>query len=74
MGTVGVLIVFAVLGAVICAKSRSAGGAVVFAVLAVGLFVTTPVGAGLPGMLADFVSAVSQASQPLTDGTRAAVG
>ncbi len=74
MGTVGVLIAFAVLGSVMCAKSRSAGGAAVFAVIAVGLFVTTPVGAGLPGMLSDLVSMVSQAAQPLTDGTKAAVG
>ena len=71
MGTVGVLIFFAVVGSVICAKSRSAGGAVLFAAIAVVLFVSTPVGAGLPGMLSDFVSAVSQASEPLTSGSEA---
>lgn len=74
MNTVGVLIAFAVLGAFICAKSRSALGAVVFSLIALGLFVSTPVGAGLPGMLSDFVSAVSQASQPLTSGGSEAVG
>jgi multisubunit Na+/H+ antiporter MnhG subunit len=74
MGAVGVLIFFAVVGAVICAKARVAGGAVVFALIALGLFVTTPVGSGLPGMLSDFISAVSQASQPLTTGGPGAVG
>ena len=71
MGTIGVLIVFALVGSVICAKSRSAGGAVVFAGVALALFVATPVGAGVPGMLSDFVSAISQAAQPLTTGSKA---
>lgn len=71
MGTIGVLIFFAVVGSVICAKARSAGGAVAFAAIAVVLFVATPAGAGLPGMLTDFVSSVSQASQPLTGGSEA---
>jgi hypothetical protein len=73
MGTIGVLIFFAVLGAVICAKARSAGGAVVFSLIALGLFISTPAGAGLPGLLSDFVSSVSQASEPLT-GESEAVG
>ena len=68
MGTVGVLIAFAVLGAFICAKARSAGGAIVFSLIALGLFVSTPVGAGLPGLLAEFVSTVQQASEPFTSG------
>ncbi|MBN9102919.1 MAG: hypothetical protein J0I49_33220 [Pseudonocardia sp.] len=72
MGTLGILIVFALLGSVICAKSRSAGGAVVFAGIALALFIATPVGAGLPGVLSDFVSAISQAAQPLTNGPKAA--
>ncbi len=71
MGTIGVLIFFAVAGAAICAKARTAGGAIVFSLIALGLFISTPVGAGLPGMLSDFVSAVSQASQPLTGGSGA---
>ncbi len=71
MGSIGVLIFFAVVGAVICAKARSAGGAVLFAGIAVVLFVATPAGAGLPGMLSDFVSSVSEASQPLTGGSEA---
>ncbi|MDN5851362.1 MAG: hypothetical protein L0K86_00695 [Actinomycetia bacterium] len=73
MSGAGVLIVFAVLGAVICAKSRVPGGAVVFSLLALGLFVTTPIGAGLPGMLSDVVSVVGRASASLT-GQSGAVG
>lgn len=68
MGTVGVLIAFAVLGAVICAKARSAGGAIAFSSIAVVLFIGTPVGAGLPGVVAEFVSTVGEASEPLTGG------
>jgi hypothetical protein len=71
VGTIGVLIFFAVVGAVICAKARSAGGAVVFALIALGLFISTPAGAGLPGMLTDFMSSVSQAAEPLTGGSEA---
>ena len=71
MGTIGVLIFFALVGSVICAKSRSAAGAVVFAAIGLALFVATPVGAGLPGMVSDIVSAISQAAQPLTTGSKA---
>lgn len=71
MGTIGVLIFFAVVGAVICAKARSAGGAILFSLIALGLFISTPAGAGLPGMLTDFMSSVSQASEPLTGGSEA---
>lgn len=71
MGTVGVLIFFAVVGSVICAKARVPGGAVLFALVGLVLFIGTPIGAGLPGMVAEFLEAVSQASQPLTEGTEA---
>jgi len=71
MDSVGLLIFFAIAGAFVCAKARSAGGAVVFSLIALGLFVSTPAGAGLPGMLSDFVSSVSQASEPLTGGSEA---
>jgi hypothetical protein len=66
MGAVGVLIFFAVVGAVICAKARSAGGAIAFSLIGLVLFIGTPAGAGLPGMVADLVSTVGQASEPLT--------
>jgi len=72
--SVGLLIFFAIVGAMICAKARVAGGAVVFALAALVMFIGTPAGAGLPGMVADFLGAVSQASQPLTGGGSRAVG
>ncbi len=62
------LIVFAILGALICARARVAGGAVVFTVIAVVLFIGTPVGAGLPGFIADLLTDVKAASVPLTHG------
>ena len=68
MGTVGLLIFFTIVGAAICAKARVAGGAIVFALLALVLFIGTPAGAGLPGMVADFLSTVGAASEPLTEG------
>lgn len=71
MGSVGVLIVFAVLGAFICAKARVAAGAVVFSLIALALFVGTPVGSVIPRALAGVVSSVGQASVPLTGQTGA---
>lgn len=72
--SVGLLIFFAIVGAVICAKARVPGGAIVFALVGLVLFVGTPVGAGLPGMVSDFVSAIGEASQPLIAGGTEAVG
>lgn len=69
MSSIGVLIFFAVVGSFICARSRSAGGSIFFAALAVVLFVTTPLGAPLPGALSSFVNAVSQATTPVLDGS-----
>lgn len=66
---VGVLILFAIAGTVICAKARVSGGAIVFALVALVLFVATPAGQGLPGAVTDFVSVLQDASQPLTDGS-----
>jgi hypothetical protein len=71
MGTVGLLIFFAIVGAAICAKARVAGGAIVFALVGLVLFIGTPAGAGLPGMVADFLSTVGAASEPLTEGSGA---
>lgn len=73
--SIGVLIFFAILGAFICAKSRVAGGAVAFSLIALVLFINTPVGAGLPEVIGDVLNAVSEASQPLTgSGESGAVG
>jgi hypothetical protein len=71
MGNIGVLIFFAIVGSVICAKARVAGGAIVFALIGLVLFIGTPAGAGLPGMVADFMAAISAASEPLTEGSGA---
>ncbi len=74
MSSAGVLIFFALVGSFICARVRVAGGAVVFAVIATLLFVGTPVGAGLPGLVAEFLSTIQQAAAPLTQGSHHAAG
>lgn len=68
MPNVGVLILFALVGSAICARSRFAGGAVFFAAVAVVLFISTPVGAGLPGALASFLSTFDHAATPALNG------
>jgi hypothetical protein len=70
MPSVGVLIFFAIVGAFICARARVAGGAVVFALIALVLFVTTPVGAGLPATISNFLTSVDHAATPALNGTR----
>lgn len=80
MDGVGVLILFALVGVLICARARVAGGAIVFALLGLALFVATPAGEELPGAVADFVSAVGEATGPVltdddsADGGTEAVG
>ena len=74
MNVAGVLIFFALVASFICARVRVAGGAVVFAVIATLLFVGTPMGAGLPGVMANFLSTIQQAAVPLTQGTHHAAG
>ena len=69
MASIGVLIFFAVVGSFICARSRSAGGAIFFAALAVVLFVTTPMGSGLPGAVSSFVNTVGNSTGPVLDGS-----
>ena len=69
MSSVGVLIFFAIVGSFICARSRAAGGAIFFAALAVVLFITTPMGSGLPGAVPSFVNTVSNSTTPVLDGT-----
>jgi len=69
MPSVGALIFLAIVGSFICAKVRVAGGAVVFALVALVLFVTTPLGAGLPSTVASFMSTVSHATDPVLDGS-----
>jgi hypothetical protein len=69
--SVGALILFSVLGAVICAKARVPGGAVVFSLIALVLFVSTPAGRALPDAVSGLVSTVDDAATPaLTDRSR----
>jgi hypothetical protein len=68
MDNVGGLIFFAVVGSYICAKARVPGGAVVFALVAMVLFLSTPIGAGLPGVLSTFLNAIDRASSPALSG------
>lgn len=69
MSGTGPLILFAVLGAVICVKTRSASGAVVFSLIALVLFVATPVGQGVPGAIGALMSVVDQATSPVLTQT-----
>lgn len=73
MESVGLLILFAILGAFICAKTRSASGAVVFSLIAVVLFISTPVGQAVPGAISDFAETVDQATTPVLSGEDAGV-
>lgn len=68
MPSAGLLIFFAVVGSAICARSRFAGGAIFFAVVAAVLFISTPVGAGLPGALSSFLSTLDHAATPALNG------
>ena len=72
MGSVGLLILGAILGAFICAKTRSAAGAIAFSLVALVLFIGTPVGQGLPDAISAFMSAVDQATTPALGGTQGA--
>jgi hypothetical protein len=71
MPSVGVLIFFALVGAFICAKARVSGGAVVFALLALVLFISTPVGAGVPGAVTSFLSTLDDTATPALTGSGA---
>jgi len=64
MESVGILILFSAVGAFICAKARVAAGAVVFSLIALVLFVSTPVGAGVPGAVMRFVDTVGESTTP----------
>ena len=70
--SVGLLILLAILGAFICAKTRSAAGAVVFSLVALVLFIGTPVGQGLPGAIGGLMSAVDDATTPALSGASSA--
>lgn len=65
MPSVGLLILFAIVGAAICAKARSALGAILFALLALVFFVATPVGDGLPASVSSFMDTFDGAATPV---------
>jgi multisubunit Na+/H+ antiporter MnhG subunit len=73
MGGVGLLILFAILGAFICAKTRAAAGAVVFSLIALVLFIGTPVGQSLPGAASKVMSTVDQATTPALNNSDSGV-
>jgi hypothetical protein len=74
MQAVGVLIVFAIVGAFLCAKARVAGGAIVFSLVALTLFVATPAGQGLPGAVATFMSTLNNTTTPVLTDTQQQAG
>lgn len=74
MHSVGALILFAILGAVICAKARVAGRAIAFASIALVLFVSTPAGSGLPRVVSGFLSTVDGAATPALTRTSREAG
>lgn len=69
MSNVGVLIFFAIIGAFICAKSRAPGGAIVFSLIGLVLFISTPVGSGLPGAMSRLFSTVNESTTPALTGS-----
>jgi len=68
MSSVGVLILLAVVGAVICAKARVPAGAVMFSLIALVLFVATPAGRGVPAAIGSFLSTFDNAATPILNG------
>lgn len=68
MTGLGGLILFSAVAAYVCAKSNAAGGAVVFSLIGVCLFLSTPAGGWVPDALSVFVHAVDRASEPVLTG------
>ena len=66
------MILLMLVGAFICAKARSAGGAILFTAIALVLFIATPIGQGLPGAISTFMSAFDNAATPALNGQTAA--
>jgi len=68
VSSAGVLIFLAIVGAVICAKARVPAGAVVFSLIAVVLFVATPVGRDVPAAIGSFFTTLDDAATPVLNG------
>lgn len=67
----GVIILILVVAAFALAKAGSGGLSLVFAVVAVVVFINTPAGSGVPGGVADFFRTVSTATDPTLNQTGA---
>jgi hypothetical protein len=68
MTSAAVLIFLAVVGAMICAKARVPAGAVVFSLIALVLFVATPLGRDVPAAVGSFFSTLDSAATPVLNG------
>ncbi len=61
---IGAFILLSVLAAVICGRAGSGFGAVLFSTLALVLFISTPMGDGLPGAAIEFFTSLTDATDP----------
>lgn len=62
------LILFSFAGAWLAARARAAGAALAFGVVGTVLFCTTPLGAGVPALIGDFVHGTAAVGGQLVDG------
>ena len=62
------LILFSFAGAWLAARARAAGAALAFGVIGTVLFCTTPLGAGVPALIGDFVHGTAAVGGQLVDG------
>jgi hypothetical protein len=63
------LILFSAAGAWLSARARAAGAALAFGVIGTVLFCTTPLGAGLPALIGNFVHGTAAVGGQLVDGS-----
>lgn len=70
----GLIIFFSIVAAIICGKSGSGGGALLFLAVALVTFINTPAGSGLPGATADFFQTVNEATSPALQNGGAGAG
>jgi hypothetical protein len=64
------LAIFSALAAVISARARAAGPALLFGVVAIVLFVSTPLGSGVPDAIAAVANFVSELADKLANSAR----
>lgn len=64
MPSVGILILLVIAGTAMCVKARAAGPAAVCSGLTVLFLVSTPVGSGLPGVVASAFSVLDSVTSP----------